>query len=146
MTRCYHLYRFDQLSTSQLYDILALRAEVFVLEQQSIYLDPDGYDRQALHLCLFEHEALIAYARLIPPGTKFEQASIGRVVIAKPYRGQGLGMELIRRALQEARSAFAAPLFIEAQAHLQHFYESHGFTAISGTYILDGILHVNMVQ
>ena len=90
------LYRFEELTTGVLYDILVLRAEVFVVEQACPYLDPDGKDKLSLHLCGYEENGLIAYARLIPPGIMYEEASIGRVLSKLTVRRTGMGRLLMQ--------------------------------------------------
>lgn len=141
----YQLFAFDQLTTQQLYDLLALRAEVFVVEQTSPYMDFDFLDQQALHLCLFDGDKLAGYARILKPGLKFKEASVGRVVLSGAYRGKGLGRELMQRGMDEAMNTYRAPLRIEAQQHLQPFYESLGFARVSDPYDWGGIPHVKMV-
>ncbi len=142
----YHVYRFDELGTSLLYAILALRSEVFVVEQTSPYQDIDGMDEYALHHCVFNGETLIGYSRLFGPQVKFEEASVGRLVLDAQHRGHGLGRELLQRSIDEVRRHFAgAPIRIEAQHHLHKFYESLGFVIVSDIYDWGGIPHVKMV-
>ena len=137
---------FDALSTAILYNILALRAEVFVVEQKSAYMDFDFLDQKAIHLCLMDGEKLIAYARLFSPGIKFEDASIGRIVVAPQYRGQGLGQKLVQRSIDELRTRFGnVAIRIEAQHHLRDFYADFGFSIVSDIYDWGGIPHVKMV-
>jgi len=140
-------YRFDELSTARLYDILALRAEVFIVEQTSPYLDLDGLDQKALHFCMTENETLIGYARIFAPGIKFAEASIGRIVIAPNYRGQALGREIVQRSINEVQNRFGSiSIRIEAQYHLRDFYGSLGFAIDSEIYDWGGIEHVKMVR
>ncbi|NBV54508.1 MAG: GNAT family N-acetyltransferase [Proteobacteria bacterium] len=142
----YKTYRFDQLNTSLLYAILALREKVFIVEQNAIYDDIDGLDKQALHICLMDGDTLAGYTRLIPPAVKFEEASIGRIVLAPEYRGGGRGRELVRRSMEEMLKHFGpVPIRIEAQVHLRGFYESLGFGVVSEAYDWGGIDHVKMV-
>ena len=139
------LYTFDELSKALLYDILRLRAEVFVVEQNSPYLDLDGLDVHALHHCLFDGEQLIGYARIFAPGVKFDEASVGRIVIAPDYRGTGLGKELVQDCIAEIQTRYAGTAIrIEAQHHLRGFYESLGFMIVSDIYDWGGIPHVKM--
>ena len=137
--------RFEDLGVDGVYDMLALRAKVFILEQGP-YLDPDGADRHGWHLLgRDESGALIAYLRLLDPGVKFDEPSIGRVVVEAGLRGQGVGHGLVREGI--ARSSVLWPkqaIRISAQAHLQRFYRSHGFETVSGEYLDDGIPHVDM--
>lgn len=146
MINYFNLLPYNGLSAGLLYDVLRLRADIFVVEQNSIYLDPDGYDQQALHLCGFNGEVLCAYARLIPPGVKFPEASIGRVCLRREARGNGQGRALMQRAIEETHGAYHAPILIEAQQYLLSFYQSLGFELISDMYILDGIAHVRMLH
>ena len=137
--------RFDDLGVDGVYDMLALRCRVFIVEQVP-YVDPDGADRRAWHLLgRDEAGALQAYLRLLDPGVKFAEPSIGRVAVEAAQRGLGIGHDLMRRAL--AQSAAQWPqraIRISAQAHLQAFYRRHGFETVSDEYLDDGIAHVDM--
>jgi ElaA protein len=137
--------RFEDLGVDGVYDMLALRAKVFILEQGP-YLDPDGADRHGWHLLgRDESGALLAYLRLLDPGVKFDEPAIGRVVVDASLRGQGIGHDLVREGI--ARCAALWPeqaIRISAQAHLQGFYRSHGFETVSDQYLDDGIPHVDM--
>ena len=138
--------RFEDLGVDGVYDMLALRAKVFILEQGP-YLDPDGADRHAWHLLGRDAAsgALMAYLRVLDPGVKFDDVAIGRVVVAAGLRGQGLGHELVRQGLAHcARRWPGQPISISAQAHLQRFYHQHGFETASDEYLDDGIPHVDM--
>lgn len=145
MARRYKLFKFDQLTGALLYEILALRAKVFVVEQNIIYLDLDGFDRKARHLCLFEGKKLIAYARILPPRSKFPEPSISRLVVSKNFRGQNIGKMLTKRSIKEAQKIFKRKtVVLEAQEHLRAFYEALGFTPVSDPYVLEGISHIKM--
>jgi ElaA protein len=137
--------RFEDLGVDGVYDMLALRAKVFILEQGP-YLDPDGADRHGWHLLgRDESGALLAYLRLLDPGVKFDEPAIGRVVVDASLRGRGIGHDLVREGI--ARCAALWPkqaIRISAQAHLQHFYRHHGFETVSDQYFDDGIPHVDM--
>ena len=147
MTALYRITAFHELTNTLLYDILALRAEVFVVEQASLYLDLDGLDADTLHLCLLENEKLIGYSRLAAPGVKFEEASIGRILLAMPHRGNGMGRKLIERSIAEIYNQFGNVFIrIEAQYYLRDFYASLGFTIASDIYDWGGIEHVKMVK
>ena len=138
--------RFEDLAVDGVYDMLALRAKVFILEQGP-YLDPDGADRQAWHLLGREpaSHALLAYLRVLDPGVKFDDVSIGRVVVDASLRGRGVGHALLREGLAHcARRWPGRPITISAQAHLQRFYAQHGFQSVSDEYLDDGIPHVDM--
>lgn len=137
--------RFAELGADGVYDMLALRAKVFILEQGP-YLDPDGADRQSWHL-LGRNDAgdLQAYLRVVDPGVKFAEPSIGRVVVDASLRGRGTGHALVREGV--ARCGVVWPgrdIHISAQAHLQPFYRAHGFETASDEYLEDDIAHVQM--
>lgn len=137
--------RFDELGVDGLYDMLALRARVFVLEQGP-FLDPDGADRSAWHLLGRKAGGeLAAYLRVLDPGVKYDEVSIGRVVVDAAGRGRGIGHALMREGL--ARCAAVWPgraVRISAQARLQRFYREHGFETVSDEYPEDGVPHVQM--
>lgn len=136
---------FEALSAAELYQALRLRAEVFVIEQQCIYLDPDGLDLQAWHLLGWDEGRLTGYLRLLPPGLKGAEPAIGRVVTAAAARGSGLGRQLMQQALRECEALWPGrPLFLSAQSHLQSFYGGLGFVPVSEQYVEDGIPHVDM--
>lgn len=138
---------FDDFSASRLYDVLALRDRVFVVEQQSIYGDVDGVDRDCLHLLGVDGAgALVAYARLIAPGDKYPDATaIGRVVLEPACRGTGLGRVLMAEAVAAcARHWPDAPMMLSAQADKLGFYQAFGFVPVSEPYDDGGILHVTM--
>ncbi len=141
---------FAALSTEELYQIVQLRQQVFVVEQNCVYLDADGYDRAALHLFAVQQGRLVAYCRLLPPGLKYQEASIGRVCTALEKRGSGLGRELMQKALTLVDESYASDsvrvdIRISAQLYLQNFYSSLGFTAVSAPYDEDGIPHIEML-
>ena len=137
--------RFEDLGVDGVYDMLALRAKVFILEQGP-YLDPDGADRHGWHLLgRDESSALLAYLRLLDPGVKFDEPSIGRVVVDASLRGQGVGHDLVREGIARCASLWPdRAIRISAQAHLQGFYRGHGFETVSDQYLDDGIPHVDM--
>ena len=136
---------FEQLSTPEVYQILRLRAEVFVVEQNCVYQDIDNKDQKALHLFgEFEGE-IIAYSRLFQPGDYFEFSSIGRVVVAEKYRDKNYGHELIDLSILAIKNHFNEQnITISAQLYLKKFYQSHGFIATSETYLEDDIPHIEM--
>jgi ElaA protein len=137
---------FDGLSLRQLHDLLQLRNQVFVLEQNCVYQDIDGFDPQAMHLLGYREGQLLAYARCFGAGIKFPEASIGRVVTRGDARGAGLGHQLMTQALAAVRTLWGAqPVRIGAQAHLHKFYRQHGFVAVGKPYVEDGIDHLEMV-
>jgi ElaA protein len=136
------------LGGTTVYALLQLRAAVFVVEQACPYLDPDGRDLQpgVLQLTGWDRGgALLAAARLLPPGVAFPEPSIGRVVVAPAARGRGLAHALMRRALALCAEQWpGSPVVLGAQQYLTAFYASHGFVVESDVYIEDGIPHVHM--
>lgn len=139
---------FDQLTPLELYAIMALRQEVFVVEQNCPYLDADGKDIQAWHLMGRDVENnLVAYTRLLPEGVSYGGfVSIGRVVSSPAARGAGAGREVMRRSIDMCRHLFGpAPIKIGAQTYLLRFYESLGFRSTGEEYLEDGIPHTKMI-
>ncbi len=138
---------FAALTTAELYEVLQLRTEVFVMEQAGIYQDMDGADHAAVHVLGVSDGQLVAYARCFPAGVKFAEASIGRVITRESVRGTGLGHELMRQAIACVVAQWGAqPLRIGAQARLENFYLQHGFAKAGDPYIEDGIPHVEMLR
>ncbi len=136
---------FDQLTVRELYAILRLRNEVFVVEQNCVYQDADNVDKISYHLTGWDEGTLAAYCRLIPPGVTFSDASIGRVVTAPNYRKTGAGRELMKLGIGFTLERFhCSKITISAQLYLQQFYESLGFVKISSTYLEDNIPHIKM--
>ncbi len=136
---------FGQLSTTELYELLKLRSMVFVVEQNCVYADPDDKDYQALHVLGMHQEKLVAYARLLPQGLSYPEASIGRVVTHPAFRGLQFGRALMQYSITEALRCFeTTELVISAQAYLQAFYTQLGFNAHDDPYMEDGIPHIEM--
>jgi ElaA protein len=136
---------FEALSVHELYDLLQLRSEIFVVEQNCVYLDLDGKDKKALHLFAEFNGVIVAHARLFQPGISFDNASIGRVVVGAAYRDKKWGHELMREAIAAIKQYFhTEAITIGAQQYLQKFYESHGFIQSSEMYLEDGIPHIEM--
>lgn len=141
------LKKFEELSPSQLYAILQLRNEVFVVEQSCVFQDADDKDQDSYHLMGFYNNKLVAYTRLLPKGLAYEQASIGRVVTSPAVRRGGAGKELMQKSIEAAYTLFGKqPLKIGAQLYLKKFYESFGFQQISDVYLEDGIEHIYMLK
>ena len=139
--------RFAELGVDNLYDALALRCRVFILEQGP-YLDPDGLDRQSWHL-LGRDEAgtLQAYLRVVDPGLKYDEPSIGRVITAPEVRGTGLGRRLFAEGVARCQTAWPGQAIrISAQAHLERLYGTYGFVRVGANYLEDGIPHVEMIK
>lgn len=140
---------FDALAVAELDAIYRARQQVFVIEQGCAYLDADGADPQCWHLAAWSAALAepLAYARIVAPGVKYPEVSIGRVITSSAARGTGLGRELVRRAVAEAEALFpGAGIRISAQAHLQRFYGAFGFVAVGGEYMEDGIPHIEMLR
>jgi ElaA protein len=139
---------FGDLSVFELQAINAARQTVFSIEQQCVYLDADGFDERSFHLAAWsaDHRLPLAYARVVQPGLKYAEPSIGRVITTDPARGTGLGRELVRRAIAHCREAFPGQgIRISAQTRLERFYAEAGFRAIDAPYIEDGIPHTEML-
>ena len=138
---------FNDLSPDELYQILRLRSEVFVVEQQCVFLDMDNKDQQSWHLMGWSDDRLIAYTRLMPPDLAYANPSIGRVVTSPSSRGTGLGRILMEKSLAEIDTLFGKlPVTIGAQVYLKKFYESLGFIQSSDLYDEDGIDHIQMTR
>ncbi len=138
---------FDKQSLTELYDSMALRQEVFVVEQECAFLDADGMDLNCTHLFGYQGDQLAAYSRLVPPGVAYRECSIGRVVTSPRHRGLQLGRELMQRSIAWIEEHWGAqPIKIGAQQRLEAFYESLGFVVSGETYMEDGILHVHMIR
>lgn len=136
---------FEALTTNELYDILRLRSEIFVVEQNCVYLDLDGKDKLALHLFGEFEGKIVAYSRLFKSGITFENASIGRVVVDANYRDRKWGHDLMREAIARIQLHFGeSKITIGAQLYLKKFYESHGFVQTSEMYLEDDIPHIEM--
>ena len=138
---------FDELTVQELYAILQLRNEVFIIEQNCIYPDLDDKDQAAHHLMCFENNKLIAYTRILAPGISYPDPAIGRVVTAPGARRSGLGKELMQRSIDSCKNLFGnTSVTLSAQLYLKKFYESLGFSAVSEVYLEDGIEHVKMTR
>ncbi|GAE37333.1 GNAT family N-acetyltransferase [Halalkalibacter akibai] len=138
---------FNQLEINELYELLQLRVEIFVVEQNCPYQELDGMDRLAYHLLGYENGELKAYSRLFKGGILFEDASIGRVIVRKESRHLGYGQALINKSISYMESQWQEQtILIHAQEYLKDFYQSFGFQPVSDVYLLDGINHINMVR
>jgi ElaA protein len=136
---------FETLSVHELYEILRLRSEIFVVEQNCVYLDLDNKDQKALHLFGTFEGKIVAHARLFKPGISFVHASIGRVVVHSKYRDRKWGHELMRQAIEGVLHHYGeTEITIGAQLYLKKFYESHGFVQTSEMYLEDDIPHIQM--
>jgi ElaA protein len=136
---------FQALSVEELYAIMQLRNEVFVVEQNCVYQDADSKDAGSFHLAGWLDDVLVAYCRLLPPGLSFEEASIGRVVTSPLHRKSGFGRELVQLGIEKTLNQFSCTtITIGAQLYLKTFYESLGFKQISPQYLEDNIPHIEM--
>jgi len=136
---------FEALSTQELYEVLKLRIEVFVVEQNCIYQDIDGKDSKAIHVLGYYNGDLAAYCRIFDAGYYFDEASIGRVIVSPKYRDKKFGHDLMKIAIQAVEDNFnKKQITISAQMYLQKFYESHGFVKTSEMYLEDDIPHIQM--
>ncbi|TAE48028.1 MAG: GNAT family N-acetyltransferase [Bacteroidetes bacterium] len=136
---------FSNLNVFELYELLRLRSEIFIVEQKCLYQDLDGKDRKADHLFAVDGEHIVAACRIFGPDMVYDEASIGRVVVSEASRGKSLGHALMERALAEVEEKHGpVPVKISAQAHLQGFYNRHGFVTVSEEYLEDGLPHVAM--
>jgi len=138
---------FNELSAQELYQLLRLRSEVFVVEQNCVYQDIDGKDQKALHVIGEADQKIVAYSRLFKSGDYFENASIGRVVIDPDYRDKKWGHQLVQEGISGIKKYFSEEkITISAQLYLKKFYESNGFIAHGETYLEDGIPHIEMLR
>ncbi|MDR0265569.1 MAG: GNAT family N-acetyltransferase [Sphingobacterium sp.] len=143
----WNLKKFDELSNKELYRILKLRMEVFVLEQECLYPELDDKDFACLHLWAEQEGSILAYTRLVPPGLSYPQASIGRVIVAEQARGTGLSQQLMISSIESVSKEFGVnDIQIGAQFHLKSFYEKLGFRQVSEPYPDYGILHIDMIK
>ena len=136
---------FADLTVTELYDLLRLRSEIFVVEQNCVFLDMDNKDQLCSHLLLYTDNVLVACARLLPPGIYYAEASIGRVVTSAAVRGTGAGKVLMEAAIAATKDLFNMPIRIGAQLYALKFYQRFGFVADGEVYVEDGIDHVEMI-
>jgi ElaA protein len=147
MSQEWVLKAFNDLTPLELYALLRLRSEVFVVEQNCVFLDMDNKDQQCHHLMGIQNDQLVAYTRLVPPGLIYEQPSIGRVVTAPEARSSGIGKLLMKQSIDHVHNLYGSqPIKIGAQLYLKRFYESFGFQQISDVYLEDGIEHIYMLK
>ncbi|MBS9461310.1 GNAT family N-acetyltransferase [Flagellimonas sp. 389] len=136
---------FNELSNKELYDIMRLRSEVFVVEQNCIYQDLDDKDQKALHVFGKKDEKIVAYTRIFKPGDYFDATSIGRVVVAKEERKYGYGKLIMEASLAEISKRFSdVAVELSAQTYLVKFYTDLGFASYGEEYLEDGIPHIRM--
>lgn len=143
----WQIKHYRDLTLNEFHDIIALRLEAFVVEQNCAYLDLDGKDKKCYHLlCRNGKGDVVATARVLPPGLSYEDAAIGRVVIDEEIRGHGIGHDLMQRCIDFCALEFGgAPIRISAQKHLENYYAKHDFKSTGKEYLEDGIPHVEML-
>jgi len=138
---------FESLTAKELYAILRLRSEIFVVEQNCVFLDMDNNDQASQHLMLYQNKELMAYARIVPAGITFAEPSIGRIVSSPAARGKGFGKQLVKLGIENCIRLYGnKPIKIGAQVYLKAFYESFGFVSEDDFYDEDGIDHVHMIR
>lgn len=143
----FEIRRFEELTIHELYELLKLRSEIFIVEQACVYQDIDGKDLKALHILGKKNNKIVAYARLFNKEDYFKEASIGRVVVKKIERKFGYGHKLICFSINTIQKKFnTSTIKIGAQTYLKKFYESHGFKQIGKEYVEDGISHIHMLK
>jgi ElaA protein len=141
----FQIKTFKELNTTELYNILQLRSEVFVVEQDCVYQDIDFKDQKSLHVFAYKNDKIIAYTRVFKPGDYFENSSIGRVVVADAERKHGFGHDLMKASIKAIKENYNADLItISAQKYLKKFYEAHQFIQVGEEYLEDGIPHIRM--
>ena len=138
---------FNELTSQELYDMLQLRSEVFVVEQDCVYQDIDRKDQKALHILGFKNNKIIAYTRVFKPGDYFEQASIGRVVVKENQRAFKYGFDIMNASIDAIKHSFNESIIkISAQTYLRKFYNDLGFKQLGEEYLEDGIPHIAMIK
>lgn len=147
MTFNHTIKSFDEFTNHELYEMLRLRSEVFVVEQNCPYLDLDNKDQESFHLLYFVNDELAGCTRLLPAGLSYDEIAIGRVVIAPKFRGLGLGKKIMEASIAGCQEKFGeGPIRISAQYHLSKFYQSVGFVEQGEPYDEDGIPHIEMLK
>lgn len=141
------LKKFVELTPHELYAIIKLRNEVFVVEQNCVFQDADDKDQPSYHLMGMNKDKIVAYSRIVPPGIAYKEPSIGRVVSSPSLRSTGMGKELMTQSIESLYKLFGnTPIKIGAQVYLLKFYASHGFTSTGDIYLEDGIEHITMLK
>jgi len=138
---------FTDFTVKELYEVLQLRSEVFVVEQDCVYQDIDFKDQKALHVLGYKNEKLVAYTRIFKAGDYFEEASIGRVVVEQNERKYGYGHDLMKESIKVIETQLGTnTIHISAQTYLEKFYNTHGFIQTGEGYLEDGIPHIKMIK
>ncbi len=147
MSLKFKIRAFNELTVLELYQLLQLRSDVFIVEQNCVYPDIDAKDQKALHVIGEFENKIVAYARIFKPNDYFENASIGRVVVAEKFRARKWGYDLMENAIAGIETHFTTQkITISAQLYLKKFYENLGFQQVSETYLEDGIEHIEMLK
>lgn len=136
---------FDDFTPQHLYDVLKLRQDIFIIEQECIYDDIDGLDDRSQHLILIDEDKIVGYLRIVPPGIKYDEYSLGRILVDQRNRNRGLGKKVVEKGIEIVKSEGARAIRIEAQAHLENFYKDLGFRSVSEIYSVDDIPHLQML-
>ena len=139
---------FSELNIDELFDIMVLRQEVFIVEQDCVYMDADGKDQKSHHLLGYSLEgSLVAYLRLVQPGLSYEEISFGRIVTSKKVRGKGVGKQLMLEGIRQSELLYGKVANrISAQSYLISFYKKFGFNTVGNEYLEDNILHIEMLR
>src|SRR5690606_37166621 len=147
MNFTWHYKTLEDFTSGELYEILQLRSEVFVVEQNCVYNDCDGKDTKSKHFWAEIDNQIVAYCRIVPPGISYSEPSIGRVVTHPNFRNLKLGKQLMKQAIQVCENTFdTESIRISAQSYLKKFYENLGFQQVSEEYLEDGIPHIEMLK
>lgn len=142
----WEIKKFNELNVTEMYKILALRNEVFIVEQECPYLDCDEKDFKSYHLFAKENDQIVAYSRILEKGVSYDEISIGRVIVKQSHRGKGISRKMMMKAIDFVENNLGGDTIkIQAQAHLIEFYGSVGFKAISEVYLEDNIPHIDML-
>jgi ElaA protein len=147
MNLTHRVKAFQDLTVNELYELLKLRSEVFVVEQNCVFLDMDDKDQKCFHVMLFLDDQLVGYSRLVPAGISYQEMAIGRVITESSVRGKGLGKVVMELSIENCRQLFGpGDIRLGAQTYALGFYSSLGFVAEGDTYDEDGIEHIEMVR
>ena len=142
----FEVKKFKELKSEELYEILKIRNEVFIVEQECAYLDCDGKDRESYHLFLKDNKGIVAYLRILQKGVSYDEISIGRVLVKKNHRRKGIAQEMMIKAIKFIEENLnEREIRIEAQAYLVNFYKDFGFEEVSSMYLEDDIPHIEML-
>ncbi|MFD1038320.1 GNAT family N-acetyltransferase [Virgibacillus byunsanensis] len=142
----WYIKSFQELTNNDLYELMKARVDVFVVEQECPYPELDNYDQEAIHYFLKINNEMAAIVRILPADTKYQEVSIGRVMVKEKYRGNGYAQQIMKKAIEYVVNVWDESIIkLQAQEHLKDFYGSFGFKQISPSYMDDGIPHIDMV-